>query len=139
MKKSIWLLCFICLGCVKKPGQQQLKVNVLNANTISFSNIDYNTLANLRQDSLNLSGWQAILPVYRMPADTDMKDYLQAQPGKYAFNKDVLIFSADTPFQTHRQYFARYYHLHDDSNVWDLIKGKWKRGTPQYVEYVFTP
>jgi len=139
MKKSVWLLFFICLGCVKKPNPQQLKVNVLNANTISFSNIDYNTLANLRQDSLNMAGWQAILPVYRMPADTDMKDYLKPQPGKYAFNKDVLVFFADTPFQKHKQYFARYYRLHDDSSVWDLIKGKWKRGTPQYVECIFTP
>ncbi len=139
MKKSAWLLCLICWGCVKKPGQQHLKVNVLTANTISFNNIDYNTLVNLRQDSLGTAGWQALFPVYRIPADTDMKDYQNPQPGKYAVKNNVLIFSADTPFQKHSQYFARYYHLHDDSNAWDLMKGKWKHGTPQYTECTFTP
>ncbi|SFS96621.1 hypothetical protein SAMN04487890_107149 [Mucilaginibacter polytrichastri] len=132
-------MCFICLGCAKKSAQPHLKVSVLNANTINFGNIDYNTLANLHQDSLNTAEWQAILPVYRMPADTDMKDFVLPQPGKYAFKNNQLIFSADTPFLGHSLYFARYYRLHDESNAWDVMKGKWKRGTPQYVECTFTP
>jgi len=139
MKKSVWLLCFILLGCAKKPNQQQLSVKVTGINTIEFKGIDYNTLSNLSQDSLGLAQWQTILPVYRMPADTDMMDFVKPQPGKYTLVKDALVFVADTPFQKHDKYFARYYKLHDDSNAWDLMKGKWKHGSPQYIACTFTP
>lgn len=138
MKKSGWLLVVILMGCAKKPGQQQLAVKVRGANLVEFSGIDYNTLSNLSQDSLSLAQWQAILPVYKAPADTDMKDFVNPQPGKYALVKDTLVFVADTPFQKNSQYFARYYKLHDDASAWDLLKGKWKNGAPKYREYSFS-
>ncbi len=139
MKKSVWLLCFILVGCAKKPNQQQLSVKVTSANVVEFAGIDYNILSNLSQDSLSLPQWQAILPVYKMPADTDMMDFVSPQPGKYKLIKDALEFVADTPFQKNTKYFARYYKLHDDSNAWDLMKGKWKNGAPKYTECVFAP
>jgi hypothetical protein len=139
MKKTVWLLCFILAGCAKKPAQQQLSVRVVGTNEAKFAGIDYNILSNLSQDSLGLAQWQAILPVYKMPADTDMMDFMPPQPGKYKLVKDALVFVADTPFQKNTKYFARYYQLHDNSNAWDLMKGKWKNGAPKYTECVFTP
>ncbi|NCD69480.1 hypothetical protein [Mucilaginibacter agri] len=139
MKKTVWLLCLICCGCVKKDNQQAFGVKVMGANAIGFNNVDYNALANLQQDSLTTAQWQAILPVYRMPADSDMKDFQQPQPGRYQLKDSTLVFLADTPFRQHSRYFARYYRLHDDSNVWTLLKGKWKHSTPQYTECTFTP
>ncbi|WCT12396.1 hypothetical protein [Mucilaginibacter jinjuensis] len=139
MKKTVWLLCFILVGCAKKPNQQQFAVKITGANSVKIAGIDYNILSNLNGDSLGLSQWQAILPVYKMPADTDMMDFVSPQPGKYKLIKDVLVFVADTPFQKNAKYFARYYKLHDDSNAWDLMKGKWKNGSPKYAEVIFTP
>lgn len=139
MNKSACLLFFICLGCAKKPGQPALEVSVVNANTITIQNTDDNLLANTSQDTIPNQQWQALLPVYRMPADTDMKDYQNPQPGKYAIKNNAVIFAADTPFKKGQTYFARFYHFQDDSNSWTLLKGDWKQHTSQYRECVFTP
>lgn len=139
MKKTVWLLCLIFCGCVKKVDRQAFGVKLVNANTIAFKHIDYNTLSNLQLDSLDAAQWQAVLPVYKMPADTDMKDFQQPQPGRYRLKDSVLIFLADTPFQKQSRYFVRYYRLHDDGTVWTLLKGKWKHNTPQYTECTFIP
>ncbi len=139
MKKTLCLLFCICLGCAKKPAQSALKVTVISATTISITNIDNNLLANTRQDTIANAQWQSLLPVYHMPADTDMMDYQNPQPGKYTIKNNRIIFSADTPFRKGQSYFARFYHFQDDSNIWTLLKGNWKQHTSQYKECVFKP
>ena len=139
MKKTLCLLLLICLGCIKKPGQISLTVSVIDKNTISIGNVDNNLLANLAKDTIAYEQWKNLLPVYRMPADTDMKDYQQPQPGRYTLKNNAVIFSADTPFQKKGVYFVRLYHLQDDSNVWALLKGQWKQGSPAYKECIFKP
>ena len=139
MNKTVWLLLLICFGCAKKPGQSALKVQVVDSNTISITNINNNLLANTRQDTIPNEQWQNILPIFRMPGDTDMRDYVNALPGKYAIKNNTIVFTADTPFHKGKTYFARFYHFQDDSDIWALLKGKWKQHTPQYRECTFTP
>ena len=81
--------------------------------------------------------WQNLLPVYRMPADTDMKDYQPIQHGRYQLKDSSVVFTPDTPFTKGHTYFMRYYKFAGGDDTWEIIKGKKKLRGLKYVDVVF--
>lgn len=81
--------------------------------------------------------WQTLIPVYRMPADTDMKDFQHPQPGKYAVNGSTILFTPDTPFIKQTVYFVRYYQYGEGNTGWDFIKQQKKLGKMPYIDLIF--
>lgn len=138
MKKSACLLFLYFCSCTS-GRHTPISVRVVDPHTVAFSHIDYNLLANLQRDTLTTDQWQRLLPVYRMPADTDMKDFSNPQPGKYRIKDSLVIFTPDTPLHKNTAYFARYYQYNNTGDAWKILKTKWKTRTPQYTECVFRP
>jgi hypothetical protein len=139
MKKLI-MISLLLAGCTAANQHQQLRVSVKNDSLIQISGMEANTLAGLAADSLSVEQWQQLLPVYPMPADTDMKDFAQPCPGRYFIKSAQVAFVADTPFAKGKMYFVRSYQFHDDSGSgWDIFKSKWKSRKPQYQEVIFKP
>lgn len=129
---------FVCFSsCGKKEEQTGFKISVIDSAHIRFSNFNHDIFTDLKQDTLNSEAWLKLLPVYRMPADTGMKDFQQPQPGKYQLKDSVILFSPDTPFRYQQVYFARFYQYQDNSNGWSLVKDRWKQHKPRYAERVF--
>jgi len=98
--------------------------------------LDYAIVQDINRDTTT-NIWQNLIQIYRMPADTDMKDFQHAQPGKYGVKDSVIIFTPDTPFTQHQTYFARYYYYDRGSTAWDYIKNKQKPGKKQHQDVIF--
>src|ERR1700756_2285004 len=75
-------------------------------NAIKFSGLDLTTIQALGGDSATTAAWQSLIPVYKMPKDTDAKDTQPAQPGKYVVLDSLVIFTPDTPLQKGQAYFV---------------------------------
>lgn len=120
MKKIAIGLIFTLFGCGKAPDRFDVQ---FQRGAIHISGIDPAFLAGIKSDTTTAI-WQKALPVYRMPADTEMKDYQQPQPGKYQLSGDEVIFRPDTPFRHNQTYFVRYYHFGEGKSIWDAVKGK---------------
>jgi len=136
MKKAALLLLLICFGCNSKPKMPVVHISLINNHSLKFTGLDYTTVQEINQDT-SATGWQSLIPVYRMPADTDMMDFQKPQPGKYTVTDSTVIFTPDTPFINHQAYLARYYHYAEGSNVWDDIKQHKKLGKPTYTDLIF--
>jgi len=89
--------------------------------------MDYAVLSDINRDSLQAM-WQSLLPVYRMPADTDLKNYQPLQPGVYQLKDSAVLFTPDTPFAQNKTYFMRYYKFGEGDDLWAYIKNKKKAG-----------
>jgi hypothetical protein len=94
-------------------------------------------IQSLNSDSVSSSVWQSLIPVYKMPADTDLKDYQPVQPGKYTVQDSIVIFTPDTPLKKGQAYFVRYYHYDKGSSLWDHIKDHQKLSSQQYTDLIF--
>ncbi|SDR84465.1 hypothetical protein SAMN05216490_0047 [Mucilaginibacter mallensis] len=137
MKKAALLLLLICLGCTSKPKLPVVRIGLINNNrSLKFTGLDYNTVQEINQDT-STANWQSLIPVYRMPADTDMIDFQKPQPGKYLVTDSTVVFTPDTPFLNHQTYFARYYHYAQGSSIWEDIKQHKKLGKPTYTDLIF--
>ncbi|MGZ3821843.1 MAG: hypothetical protein ACXVB6_14710, partial [Mucilaginibacter sp.] len=88
------------------------------------------------RDTAN-GAWQSLLPVYRMPADTDMKDFQNAQPGSYHVNDSLVIFTPDTPFRKGQPYFLRFFEHDEATSAWQYIKGKVKIREATHTDLIF--
>ncbi len=75
--------------------------------------------------------------IYRLPADTDMKDYQPTQPGKYLLKDSALVFTPDTPFIKQQSYFVRYYNYADNTTIWDYLRHKTTKGQLHYTDLIF--
>ena len=137
MKKIYPLLLLLCFGC-SKPEPAKIKVELVAKKSIlAISGIDSLILNDIARDSI--VNWQSVFPVYRMPIDTDMKDFQNEQPGHYWVNKGSLLFMPDTGFKTKQTYFLRYFDHAVGKDAWDYIKnGNQKTGAP-YTDLTFTP
>jgi hypothetical protein len=136
-------LCFFLLCCVAchNPSIRQaerLKIYLSkDSQAVCISGLDYSILQNLKKDSLTQESWQSLFPVYRMPADTDMKDLQKEQPGIYQISDSVITFKPDTAFKKHHQYFVRFYGNGSNFIVENLIRSKTNLKGQNYVEVVF--
>jgi hypothetical protein len=139
MKRAgLYLILLICWGCGRKQEKLNLAINFADSNRlVKISGFDKAVIADIARDtSSNI--WQTLLPVYKMPADTDMKDYQQEQPGKYRFVDDIVVFTPDTPFKKGQLYFLRYYPHNESKDAWQYIKDKKRPGTLSHKDLVFS-
>jgi hypothetical protein len=140
----LWLACFFivaCLSCHSTGIKQNDKVNIrlsTDSQTVYISGLDYAILHDLKTDTLNTEGLQSLFAVYRMPADTDMKDLQKQQPGKYTVTDTAIIFKPDTAFAKHQQYFMRYYGGPLVNSKAQVFQSKAKLEGQHYKEFVFS-
>jgi hypothetical protein len=137
MKKSVWLFLLLCLGCTHQPKQPAVHITLINNNrSIKFTGFDYAIISEISRDTVQ-GIWQNLVPVYRMPADTEMKDYQSPVPGLYRLIDSALVFTPDTPFIKDQSYFVRYFEFAERGSTWDFIKGKKKLGKTPFIDLIF--
>jgi len=138
MKKTALFFLLLAFGCASKPKTPAVHVSLVNNNrSVKCTGLDYAIMSEINRDTLP-GIWENLIPVYRMPADTDMKDYQPIQHGKYQLSGSVTVFTPDTPFAKGQVYFMRYYRFEGATNAWDFIKGKKKLRDTKYIDLIFT-
>jgi hypothetical protein len=140
MKKSILIIILLIgVGCKRKDNTPAIQISLIDSNkTLKISGLDYAIVQDINRDT-TINVWQNLIQVYRMPADTDMKDFQPIQPGKYMVKDSAVVFVPDTPFKPHQTYFMRYYRYDKGSTAWDYIKNHQKPGKKQYQDLIFMP
>jgi hypothetical protein len=135
--KRLWLFILpVCLGCNAKITPAPIRVSLVNnKHTLKITGIVPLVMAEINRDTAN--NWQSLAPVYRMPADTDLKNYQPAQPGLYQLKDNALVFTPDTPFTKQQIYFVRFYNYDGNKNIWDYIKGKTQPGRLHFTDFIF--
>ncbi|PJJ83690.1 hypothetical protein [Mucilaginibacter auburnensis] len=137
MRKLYALFFLAVVGCSRSTPVLVKTELVNNGITLKITGPDSTILNDIaRGDS---TGLQALFPVYSMPADTDMKDFQDQQPGKYLLKNGGVFFTPDTPFKHQQTYFLRYYDYALSGNVWEFIKTNNHKGKPPHADYTFTP
>jgi len=135
MKKTGWILLLLCSACVHKSAAPVFHIALTNNNqAIKLTGLDPAIAGEISRDSI-AGVWQTLLPVYRMPADTDLKSYQPVQHGTYLLKDSAVVFTPDTPFVTGKTYFMRCYQFKGE-NMWDYIKGKKRLGEARYNDLV---
>lgn len=135
MKKSAWLLLIFCFACNQKPKTPPVHISLINNNrSVKFTGLDNAIVNEISRDTAR-DVWQTLLPVYKMPADTDLKNYQPVQPGAYTVKDSAVVFTPDTAFVKGHRYFMRYY-LFKGENMWDYIERKKRLGNIQKIDLV---
>jgi hypothetical protein len=93
-------------------------------------------LQEIDRDSVT-TGWLSLIPVYRMPKDTDMKDFQPPQPGKYVVTDSSVVFTPDTPFISQQTYFVRYYQYDEGNDIMEYVQHRKKLGQVPFMDLVF--
>ena len=132
---SIIILLFF--GCAHSDQMPDVRINKIDSNSITLSGLDKNIIADIGRDT-TAGVWQALLPVYKMPADTDMKDFQNPQPGKYAVKDTLVIFAPDTAFKKGQTYFVRYFDYQGAKSAWQILSEKKRLGAAKYRDLVFS-
>jgi hypothetical protein len=138
MKKLSYIIpILLALSCTpaKHPSAVQIAL-VNNGQSVQFKGLDYAVMQDIGRDTTK-NVWQNLVPVYRMPADTDMKNYQPVQPGRYQLKDSVVIFTPDTPFVKGQTYFVRNYRLGEGSMLIDYIKGRSQPGKVHFIDLIF--
>jgi len=138
MKKSIVIIILLlAIGCKHKDSVPAIQIRLIDSNkTLKISGLDYAIIQDINRDTIT-NVWQNLIQIYRIPADTDMKDFQPIQPGKYMVKDSAVVFMPDTPFDAHQTYFMRYYQYDKGSTAWDYIKNHQKPGKKQYQDLIF--
>ncbi|RZA01457.1 MAG: hypothetical protein EOP47_10560 [Sphingobacteriaceae bacterium] len=107
-----------------------------NKQTLKIIGLSKAIVQDINRDT-TINKWQQLIPVYRMPIDTEMKDFQPIQPGKYWIKDSIIFFSPDTPFAQQQAYFVRHYHYDEDRGVWGFIKRERRAGKTTYTDLIF--
>jgi len=136
--KTLLFLILFSLGCSSnKTGVNQVQIHLTpDRHSIKITGIDYAIMQDINRDSLG-GNWQSLVPVYKMPADTDLKNYQPVQPGKYLVKDSAVVFTPDTPFAAQQIYFVRYYKFDATTSASDYIMGHNKLGNLHYTDLIF--
>jgi hypothetical protein len=137
--KRIHLLIFLmcCSACAEKSGKHSIKIALTNGNrSLQIDGFDKEIIDDIGRDTAN-QAWQALLPIYKMPADTDMKDFQNAQPGNYVVKDSVVIFTPDTLFQKGQVYFLRSFDYNQARNAWEFIREQKQKGSIGHKDLLF--
>ena len=138
MKKSPLIILLFCLGCTTKPSVLPINIGLVDSGkSLKIAGLNYVVMQDVINDTTN--SWGNLLEVYRMPADTDMKDFQPRQPGKYQLKDSALVFSPDTPFARQQAYFLRYYHFNETGDISGFIKHERKAGKIGHTDLIFKP
>jgi hypothetical protein len=129
-------LIILLSACSPRPVKQQVKI-VLKPQGLYVlaTGIEPAMLAEMGRDSGSL---QTLMPVFRMPKDTDLKNYQQPQPGVYRVEGNAVVFSPDTPFTAGHTYFLRFYDFSEAKSAADMIRQGRKLGSKIYTDLSFT-
>jgi hypothetical protein len=137
MKKLLPLLLFFYLGCSRKSVEINISVSLTDTNhSIQIAGFKKEVINDIAQNSAD-SAWQALLPVYKMPADTDMKDFQNAQPGKYTVKDSLVIFTPDTAFKQGQVYFVRSFDYTGVKDAWQFVRQKKQKGSNGHKDLLF--
>ncbi|QEC76932.1 hypothetical protein [Mucilaginibacter ginsenosidivorax] len=126
------------IGCSSNQHKiNNVKINLTpDKHSLKITGLDPLIVQDINRDSTE-GNWQSLVPVYKMPADTDLKNYQPIQPGKYMVADSVVTFTPDTPFAAAQTYFVRYYKYDANSKASDFILGKNKLGSLHYTDLIF--
>src|SRR6185312_9201481 len=94
---ACFLFLLLCIGCSRKPETLVKVALVDSGHSVKFTGLDYAVISEINRDSTT-GLWKTLIPVFRMPADTDLKTYQPVQPGSYKLIDSAIIFTPDTPF-----------------------------------------
>jgi hypothetical protein len=137
MNKLFFLLLCFCAAC--SPGSQPNNISISitnNKQSLQFRGLDQDIIGEVSRDTIG-KGWQELVPVYRMPADTDMKSYQPEQPGKYQIVDSTVVFTPDTPFAAGQTYFVRWYRFDKGKKASDYLRGLQRPGQIQFTDLIF--
>jgi hypothetical protein len=134
----LFLLLFFW-GCASHDKNVNISVSLIDSNrSLKITGFDKMVINDIGRDSDSDSeAWQALLPVYKMPADTDLKDYQPVQPGKYKIADSVVVFTPDTAFKKGQAYFLRYFQYGDINDAWQFIRERKRPGSLKYKDLLF--
>lgn len=139
MNKFLIVITFLIAGCTPVKHPAGVEVSLTNSGqSVQFKGLDYVVMQDIARDT-NKDVWQSLVPVYRMPADTDMKSYQPVQPGRYLLKDSTVIFTPDTPFVKGQTYFARNYRLGEGAALIDYIKSRSQPGKVRFIDLIFKP
>ncbi|MBD1393434.1 hypothetical protein [Mucilaginibacter glaciei] len=137
MKKTLIVISLFITACTpaRHPAAIQIKL-INNKHSIEFKGLDYAVMQEIGRDSSSQE-WQSLVPVYRMPRDTDMKNYQSEQPGRYELKDSSVVFTPDTPFVAGQVYFVRNYRLGEGATLADYLKGRTQPGRTYFTDLIF--
>ncbi|HTK19140.1 MAG TPA: hypothetical protein VL442_06495 [Mucilaginibacter sp.] len=135
---ALFLAIIICIGCSNHPKPIDVEISLTDSNrSLKITGFDKLIIADISRDTNN-EAWQSLLPIYKMPTDTDMKDYQNVQPGKYVVKDSLVIFTPDTAFKKGLAYFLRYIRRDEGTSAWQYIREKKRPGSISYKDLVFS-
>ncbi|MDB5156818.1 MAG: hypothetical protein JWR50_1525 [Mucilaginibacter sp.] len=138
MKKQLIFIVLICFGCRHKQSVTPIHISLIdNKQSLKIIGIDPVILNDIDRDTIK--NWQSLFAIYRLPADTDNKDYQPAQPGKYQLKDSAVVFTPDTSFIKQQAYFIRFYNYAGNKSIWDYVQGKTTKGQLHYTDLIFKP
>jgi hypothetical protein len=138
MKKVGLLVLLFSLGCAHRPPKTNIAVSLTDSDhSVRISGFDKAIIDDIGRNTAN-HVWESLLPVYGMPGDTDMKDFQNAQPGKYKIVDSAVIFTPDTAFKKGQVYFVRWYQYDKIEDAWQYIRKKKRTGSLSYKDLLFT-
>ncbi|MBS1503483.1 MAG: hypothetical protein JST32_15550 [Bacteroidetes bacterium] len=136
MKISRLAIVIVLIGCSSHQSQN-IAVNLSYSNrSLQISGFNKAVIDDIARDSSD-GAWHVLLPVYKMPADTEMKDFQNAQPGKYKVTGNAIIYTPDTPFVKDQVYFLRAFDYSGARNAWDFIRKQKQKGSARHKDLLF--
>lgn len=125
-------------GCAHRPQSIHVKVSLTkDKRSLKISGFDKAIIADIGRDTSN-EAWQSLLPVYKMPLDTDLKDYQNVQPGNYKVDDSLVFFTPDTSFKKGQAYFLRYFSHDEGTSALQYVRDRKRPGTLRYKDLVFS-
>jgi hypothetical protein len=137
MKQLCIVIVLFCLGCCSRPPVLIHIALINNHQAVKITGLDIAVIRDIARDTTN--HFESLFAVYRMPADTDMKDYQPLQPGRYEVKNSAVIFTPDTPFVKKQGYFIRYYQYGEGNSALDFVKGKKTASKLRFTDLIFKP
>lgn len=136
-KNPLIILLVLFISCTSKPKTTSANVSFTNnKRSIKFSGLDPAVIGEITRDSIpNI--WGALMPIYIMPVDTNLKNYQPIQHGRYLAHENVVVFTPDTPFADGKTYFLRLYRFGDMNDVASFIRQKNRLGSVPYNDLIF--
>jgi len=136
MKKWGILIVLFCFGCSTRKPELNIKVALADSNrSVKIAGFDKEVINDIAQTAD--SAWEVLLPVYKMPVDTDMKDFQNAQPGKYVVEDSLVIFTPDTAFQKGQVYFVRTFDYNQAKDAWAFVREQKQKGAVGHKDLLF--
>lgn len=139
MKKLFPLLLplMFLFSCTETSTKTLVTIKTVNnGKALQITGFDPAIINEIGRDSSG-KAWETLMAVYRMPADTSMRNLQPAQPGSYTVHNNIVVFTPDTVFSTQQTYVFRYYDFSAGSALTDLIKSRSKPGALHYTDLIF--